>query len=92
MMTPMEAPDPQHRQLRENIAVMMQRVGIKGAHLAQAVGMTPATFSRRMHGQTTWLFHEFELIASYFDLTLDELAYRLPSADDWERRGGRNTP
>lgn len=79
-------PDPADRQLVENVTTMLFRCGERQQDAAHQVGMTPATFSRRMSGQQPWLLREVRALSAHFGVTLSELTTGLPSYDEWQAR------
>lgn len=49
--------------LRGNIKAAMARRDWLGQQTAEAIGMTPATFSSRLHGRTEWRMSELVSLA-----------------------------
>lgn len=74
------------RQISENVATVLHRVGMKRQQLAITVGMTPQTMSRRLSGQQPWWMWEVQMVADYFGLSLVEITTDLPSFDEWQAR------
>ena len=70
-------------QVSENVVTLLHRSRMKQHQLAAAVGMSPQTMSRRLSGSQPWSFWEVQAIASFFEVTLEQLAGELPSLSQW---------
>lgn len=74
--------------LNETLRLLMTRTGSRQADVAEALGVTRASLSQRLLGNTNWKVNDLPKVADCFGLTVTELlsgyaaipADRLPPA------------
>lgn len=59
--------------LRGNIKAAMARRDWLGQKTAESIGLTPATFSSRLHGRTEWRMNELVDLAKALDVPFTRL-------------------
>lgn len=77
--------------LNETVRLLMTRTGRRQVDVAEVVGITRASLSQRLLGNSNWKLNDLPAVAQYFGLTVAELlsgygaiaqADRLPPARD----------
>jgi len=58
----------------KNIRIELARNNVTQAQAAQAIGLTQPSFSRRLTGETGWLFSELLGLARFFNVSFSVLA------------------
>lgn len=65
--------------LRGNIKAAMARRDWLGQKTAESIGLTPATFSSRLHGRTEWRMNELVGLAKALDIPFSSLVEGIDS-------------
>jgi hypothetical protein len=58
----------------KNIRIQLARKNVTQAQAAQAIGLLQPSFSRRLTGETGWLFSELLGLARFFNVSFSVLA------------------
>ncbi len=72
-----------NQRVSENVTTMLFRLGWKQKDLAQAMGTTGATISRKLKNLTEWSLTDIELMAPIMTVEVSELLGDLPPFDVW---------
>lgn len=60
-------------QLNETIRLLMTRTGTRQVDVAEVIGITRASLSQRLLGNSNWKLNDLPAVAQFFDVTVCEL-------------------
>jgi len=67
-------PGPYAEHVARRIKILMATTGVNQSAVAEAVGLSPDQFSRRMSGRTDWSLTELLGVAHHFTVRLSDIA------------------
>jgi transcriptional regulator with XRE-family HTH domain len=76
-------PDSLDRQVGENVATMLFRAGMTQKQLAEVIGTSRPTLTRKIQGRGVWTLADIGRIARAFGLRPHHLIGDLPSYEEW---------
>lgn len=78
--------DTVNRHVNENLTQLLFRMGWKQNDLARAIGMTPQTVNRKMHGVSAWTLPEADALCKALNVEVGQLLGELPDYDTWRSK------
>jgi transcriptional regulator with XRE-family HTH domain len=88
---PERTPKPVNELVGMNVSIAAQRRGITQKDLAEAIGVTQTSMSRRISGTTDWSPDEMERVARILRVEVARLFVKLPDLDSNQEPIGLQT-